>query len=171
MHYRPLGRTGLSVSEIGYGAWGIGGSMWIGAAEDESLRALARAVELGVNLIDTARGYGESERITHAAPELIYVHDLRDHHDLYINRHVGELLGYTPAELQALGSAVLPHLMHPDDLARLPALLARFDRGFQSRLRGVLRIQFQEGYDVVSRLNFFRLRGRLSRNENGRQEQ
>ena len=35
----------------------------IGAAEDESLRALARAVELGVNLIDTARGYGESERI------------------------------------------------------------------------------------------------------------
>src|SRR2546421_5650271 len=63
MHCRPLGRTGLSVSEIGYGAWGIGGSMWIGAAEDDSLRALARAVELGVNFIDTARGYGESERI------------------------------------------------------------------------------------------------------------
>jgi len=63
MQYRPLGRTGLSVSEIGYGAWGIGGSMWIGAAEDESLRALDRAVELGVNFIDTARGYGQSERI------------------------------------------------------------------------------------------------------------
>ena len=63
MHYRPLGRTGLQVSEIGYGAWGIGGSMWIGAQEDESVRALHRAVELGVNLIDTARGYGESERI------------------------------------------------------------------------------------------------------------
>jgi aryl-alcohol dehydrogenase-like predicted oxidoreductase len=63
MHYRPLGRTGLSVSEIGYGAWGIGGSMWIGAQEDESVRALRRAIELGVNFIDTARGYGESERI------------------------------------------------------------------------------------------------------------
>ena len=63
MHYRPLGRTGLSVSEIGYGAWGIGGSMWIGAEEDESIRALRRAIELGVNFIDTARGYGESERI------------------------------------------------------------------------------------------------------------
>ena len=63
MHYRPLGKTGLSVSEIGYGAWGIGGSLWIGAQEDESVRALHRAIELGVNFIDTARGYGESERI------------------------------------------------------------------------------------------------------------
>ncbi|HEY1618137.1 MAG TPA: aldo/keto reductase [Streptosporangiaceae bacterium] len=63
MHYRPLGSTGLQVSEIGYGAWGIGGSMWIGAQEDESVAALRRAIELGVNFIDTARGYGESERI------------------------------------------------------------------------------------------------------------
>jgi aryl-alcohol dehydrogenase-like predicted oxidoreductase len=63
MRERPLGTTGLSVSEIGYGAWGIGGSAWIGAREDESVRALHRAIELGVNFIDTARGYGESERI------------------------------------------------------------------------------------------------------------
>jgi aryl-alcohol dehydrogenase-like predicted oxidoreductase len=63
VHYRSLGKTDLSVSEIGYGAWGIGGSMWIGAREDESVRALHRAIELGVNFIDTARGYGESERI------------------------------------------------------------------------------------------------------------
>jgi aryl-alcohol dehydrogenase-like predicted oxidoreductase len=51
------------VSEIGYGAWGIGESGWVGATEDESVRALHRAVDLGVNFIDTARGYGESERI------------------------------------------------------------------------------------------------------------
>lgn len=63
MQYRDLGKTGLQVSEIGYGAWGIGASMWIGADEDESVRALHRAIELGVNFIDTARGYGESERI------------------------------------------------------------------------------------------------------------
>jgi len=63
VQHRPLGKTGLSVSEIGYGAWGIGGSGWIGAQEDESVRALHRAIELGVNFIDTARGYGESERI------------------------------------------------------------------------------------------------------------
>lgn len=63
MRYRPLGKTGLSVSEIGYGAWGIGGSMWIGAQEDESIRALHKAIDLGITFIDTARGYGESERI------------------------------------------------------------------------------------------------------------
>lgn len=63
MRYRELGRSGLSVSEIGYGAWGIGESSWVGATEDESVRALHRAIDLGVNLIDTARGYGESERI------------------------------------------------------------------------------------------------------------
>jgi aryl-alcohol dehydrogenase-like predicted oxidoreductase len=63
MRYRLLGNTNLSVSEIGYGAWGIGGSMWIGAREDESVAALNRAIDLGVNFIDTARGYGESERI------------------------------------------------------------------------------------------------------------
>jgi aryl-alcohol dehydrogenase-like predicted oxidoreductase len=63
VHYRPLGKTGLSVSEIGFGTWGIGGSSWIGAQEDESVRALRRAIELGVNFIDTARGYGDSERI------------------------------------------------------------------------------------------------------------
>jgi aryl-alcohol dehydrogenase-like predicted oxidoreductase len=59
MHYRALGRTGLEVSEIGYGAWGIGGSMWLGAQDDESLQALNRAVDLGVTLIDTALAYGD----------------------------------------------------------------------------------------------------------------
>ena len=63
MEYRDLGRSGITVSEIGYGAWGIGGGAWVGATEDESVRALERAIELGVTFIDTARGYGESERI------------------------------------------------------------------------------------------------------------
>ena len=58
MNRRKLGRTGLEVSEIGYGAWGIGKTMWLGADDDESLRALDRAIDLGVNLIDTALGYG-----------------------------------------------------------------------------------------------------------------
>src|SRR2546423_2391430 len=65
MHYRTLGRTGLQVSEIGYGAWGIGQSGWIGAQDQESLQALQRAIDLGVNFIDTALAYGEghSERL------------------------------------------------------------------------------------------------------------
>ncbi len=58
MHNRRLGKTGLDVSEIGYGAWGIGQSMWIGADDEESLRALDRAIDLGLNFIDTALAYG-----------------------------------------------------------------------------------------------------------------
>ncbi|GEM45529.1 aldo/keto reductase [Deinococcus cellulosilyticus] len=65
MQKRTLGRTGLQVTEIGYGAWGIGQSMWIGAEDDESLKALSRFVELGGNFIDTALVYGDghSERL------------------------------------------------------------------------------------------------------------
>src|SRR3954462_10616586 len=48
MNRRQLGRTGIEVSEIGYGAWGIGGSGWLGAEDDESLQALDRAIDLGV---------------------------------------------------------------------------------------------------------------------------
>lgn len=65
MRYRKLGRTNLEVSEIGYGAWGIGGKQWLGGSDEESLRALRRAIELGLNFIDTALAYGDghSERL------------------------------------------------------------------------------------------------------------
>src|SRR3712207_9128990 len=65
VHYRRVGRTELEVSEVGYGAWGIGKRQWIGAEDDESLRALNRAIDLGLNFIDTALAYGEghSERL------------------------------------------------------------------------------------------------------------
>jgi len=54
-----LGKTGIKVSEIGYGAWGIGGAMWQGAKDDESIQALHKAIDLGLNLIDTALVYGD----------------------------------------------------------------------------------------------------------------
>ena len=59
MLYRTLGRTGLEVSELGFGAWGIGGTGWIGADDDESLQALRLAIEHGVNFLDTAYAYGD----------------------------------------------------------------------------------------------------------------
>ena len=65
MHTRQLGRTSLRVSEIGFGAWGLSGAQWIGATESESLKALHRALDRGINLIDTALAYGDgvSERV------------------------------------------------------------------------------------------------------------
>jgi aryl-alcohol dehydrogenase-like predicted oxidoreductase len=58
MKYRKLGRTNYEIGEIGYGAWGIGGTQWLGGTDDESLAALRRAIELGLNFIDTALAYG-----------------------------------------------------------------------------------------------------------------
>lgn len=64
MQYRTLGRTGWSVSTISFGAWAIGGT-WGSVDDDESLQALHRAVDLGVNFFDTADVYGDgrSERL------------------------------------------------------------------------------------------------------------
>lgn len=58
MRYRKLGRTGIEVSEIGFGGWGIGGG-WGFQDDQEAIRALKRALDLGVTLFDTALGYGD----------------------------------------------------------------------------------------------------------------
>ena len=64
MQYRSLGRTGWKVSTVSFGAWGIGGS-WGEVDDAESLAALNRAIDLGVNFFDTADVYGDgrSERL------------------------------------------------------------------------------------------------------------
>jgi aryl-alcohol dehydrogenase-like predicted oxidoreductase len=58
MHYRELGRTGWTVSEVSFGAWAIG-SAWGPVDDSESLAALNKAIDLGVNFIDTADVYGD----------------------------------------------------------------------------------------------------------------
>jgi len=64
MQYRQLGRTGWKVSDVSFGAWAIGGS-WGSVSDDESLAALHKAIDCGVNFIDTADVYGNgrSERL------------------------------------------------------------------------------------------------------------
>jgi len=65
MRYRGLGTTNLQLSEIGFGAWTIGGDWWGHIDDDEALRLLNRAYDLGITYYDTADQYGEgrSERL------------------------------------------------------------------------------------------------------------
>ena len=65
MIHRKLGRTNFEVSEIGYGAWGIGGKQWLGSSDVSSIQALKLAVDRGINFFDTALAYndGHSERL------------------------------------------------------------------------------------------------------------
>jgi aryl-alcohol dehydrogenase-like predicted oxidoreductase len=85
---RTLGRTGLPVSEIGFGAWAVGGNAYgnsYGPTDDaESTRAIRRAFELGCNFFDTADvyGHGHSETLLGAA-----LHDVRD--QVFIATKVG----------------------------------------------------------------------------------
>lgn len=59
MQYRPFGKADWQVSEIGYGAWGIGGQLWKGNDDQQSVQALNRAIDGGLNFIDTAAAYGD----------------------------------------------------------------------------------------------------------------
>ncbi len=64
MKYRPFGKTGIKVSVIGFGGWALGSS-WGMQSKSDSISALNKAIDLGINFIDTAIAYGEgkSERI------------------------------------------------------------------------------------------------------------
>ncbi len=79
MNYRKLGKAGFEVSEVGFGAWGIGGGMWVDTDDEESRAALNLAIDLGCNFIDTALVYGNghSEKlvgeVVRSRSERIYV--------------------------------------------------------------------------------------------------
>lgn len=59
MNYRRFGRTGWKVSEVGYGMWGLAG--WSGSDDQETMKSLQRAIELGCNFFDTAWAYGDGK--------------------------------------------------------------------------------------------------------------
>ena len=77
--YGMLGRTGLKVSSLGYGTWGVASAMWVGTDEDEACRALRAAIDSGVNFIDTALSYGDGRseqlvgKVVRDAGEPVYI--------------------------------------------------------------------------------------------------
>lgn len=65
MEYRPLGRSGLTISIQGFGCWAMGGAGWGPVDDDESISAVHRARDHGINFFDTADayGFGHSEKV------------------------------------------------------------------------------------------------------------
>lgn len=78
MRKRPLGKTGLVVSELAIGTWGLGGDAYGAVTADDAERVLRRAVDIGVSLVDTADAYGAG-RMEHVVGKI-----LRDHPDLVV---------------------------------------------------------------------------------------
>ena len=112
------------------GAQDFLGKSWTTA---ESLsRAVENAIERFALLTERARIAGQLrerehflQRLTDVTPGVLQVFDLADGRCVFINRTVASVIGYSPEEIAALGDNVIPALMHPDDLARFPAHLAR----------------------------------------------
>ena len=121
MEYRPLGRTGWNISPIGFGAWGIGGSDWGATDDTTSLAALHRAIDLGVNFIDTADVYGDG----HSEQLIAQVRKARSEHLIIatkagrrLNPHLAQ--GYTRQNLTAFVERSLRNLeMEALDLLQL----------------------------------------------------
>jgi aryl-alcohol dehydrogenase-like predicted oxidoreductase len=96
MQYRDLGSTGIKVSEVGFGAWAIGGATdaagvplgWGATSDEESLAAIRKARDLGVNFFDTADiyGYGRSE-------SLLGIVLSRNRHNVVLATKVGNIRG------------------------------------------------------------------------------
>jgi len=59
MIYNKLGRTGLDCSKLGFGTWQIGGGRWKGLNDEDSIKLLRKAKELGINIFDAAVVYGQ----------------------------------------------------------------------------------------------------------------
>ena len=110
MQYRELGRTGWKISAISFGAWAIGGT-WGNVKDEESLAALHRALDLGVNFFDTADVYGDGRseqllaRLRRERSEPFYVATKAGRR---LDPHIAS--GYTRANLTAFVERSLKNL-------------------------------------------------------------
>ena len=66
------------------------------------------------------------ERITEASPDILYIYDLQEQRNVYINREIGRWLGYSSEEIQAMGNQLFLQLLHPDDLPKVAEHHLRF---------------------------------------------
>ncbi len=67
------------------------------------------------------------EAVLQASPNVLYIYDLSEHRSVYHNRELYSVLGYTPEELQEMGTTTVSKLMHPDDITRFWEYLKVFD--------------------------------------------
>jgi len=75
------------------------------------------------------------EKVAETTPDVLYVYDLQERCNIYANRNLGVILGFTPEQAVAMGDALMPTLAHPDDLERI----ARHHREFETATDGEIR--------------------------------
>ncbi len=74
------------------------------------------------------------QNIAYASPNILYVYSLVEERNIYTNREIGEILGYTSEEIESMGRNLLINLIHPDDLAGRTARLAQLEAGHENQI-------------------------------------
>ncbi len=80
------------------------------------------------------------QKIAEASPNILYLYDLQEHCNVYSNREIASVLGYSTTEIQAMGSALFANLMHPEDLAKMPDYYQQMDT---SQDREIFEIEYR----------------------------
>jgi PAS domain S-box-containing protein len=78
-----------------------------------------------------------NQQIAETVPGILYVYDLIEHRVIYTNRQITDLLGYTPEQVEAMGSELVPTLTHPEDLADILSYFASFDSTPEEAIRAI----------------------------------
>ncbi|HET7771098.1 MAG TPA: aldo/keto reductase [Chloroflexota bacterium] len=175
MQYRRLGKTGWNVSAVSMGCWGIGGQ-WGPVEEQEAIRTMQRAMDLGVNLLDTADSYGlgvSEERVGKAIKgrrERVYVATKAGN----FARRTGHPLSFaTPQHVYLCADASLGRLKtdyldlyqcHIGDLGEPDVFLEAFERlkdqgkirayGISTNALDVLRRFNRDGTCAAAQINY-----------------
>lgn len=125
MRKRKLGRTGYHVTELGFGAWGLGSSIWRGVDPRDAQRTLYRAIESGIDFVDTAPVYGDSETLVGEV-----IRDLRARDTVVVATKVAPLDRKWPAD----GSVDI------DKIFPAPYVIASVEQSLRNQRAEVLSI-------------------------------
>ncbi len=108
------------------------------------------------------------QRVANASPNIWYIYDIIEQRNVYTNREIAAILGYTSAEIQAMGAAILPEIIHPDDMPKVLEHHAGFQRASDDDILEIeyrMRNHREEWLTILSRDTVF------ARNPDGRVQQ
>jgi PAS domain S-box-containing protein len=74
------------------------------------------------------------QRIADTSPNIIYIYDIQEQRNIYVNREIGSILGYSPAEIQAMGANFFPMLIHPEDLPTIATENERLKEAVEGKI-------------------------------------
>jgi diguanylate cyclase (GGDEF)-like protein/PAS domain S-box-containing protein len=142
--------TGLDDEETATSALRMGAQDYLvkGRIDRESLlRSIRYAIERRQVEKDLWSSRQFIQRVTEAAPNIIYVFDLIENRIVYINHTLRDMLGYNIEDIDKMGPGLYERLLHPEDLLRLPELLKRYESaGEGSIIETELRIKHADGH-------------------------